>query len=281
MGIINYSAPRHLLTIARGHPYDREAFAGLFEGLDEFDVNHVEQPAAQRCLGPQAASDYDAVLCYDMPGVDFTAAENPPGLVEPGSGYASDYLAMLDAGVGMVFMHHALAAWPAWPLYAEIVGGRFHYRSAMLRDKKWPDSGYRHQVNHTISKIGHHPVTEGVPDTFNAVDELYLCPVFEEDVIPLLRSDYSFEQSNFYGAARAVAGEMNSREGWSHPPGSNLVGWVKHWGNSPIVYLQGGDDAVAMANVHFRRLVHNAVRWVSSEAAHDWARLQHSNVNDT
>tara|TARA_B110000503_G_scaffold130414_1_gene203787 strand:- start:13126 stop:13308 length:183 start_codon:yes stop_codon:yes gene_type:complete len=54
--------------------------------------------------------------------------------------------------------------------------------------------------------------------------------------------------------------------------GSNLVGWVKRWGNSPVVYLQGGDDGDAMANEHFRRLVHNAVRWVSSEAAQDWAR---------
>jgi len=202
--IINYAAPSRLLAIARGHPYEREAFAGLLQGLDEFDVCHVEQPAAQRCLGPQ---------------------------------------------------------------YAEIVGGRFHYREANLRGQHWPDSGYRQQVTHTVSKIGSHPVTEGIPERFAITDELYLCPVFADDVIPLLRSDYGFVQENFFSAASAVAGQMHSREGWSHPAASNLVGWVKRWGNSPIVYLQGGDDASAMANVHFRQLVHNAVRWVSSDAA--------------
>jgi type 1 glutamine amidotransferase len=243
----------------------------LLNGLEEFDVCHVEQPAAQRCLGPRAAQDFDAIVCYDMPGVDFTAADSPRP-VTPDPEFVRDYLAMLDAGVGMVFMHHALAAWPAWPEYAEIIGGRFHYRPAQLRDQHWPDSGYRHQVTHTVSRVGVHPVTEGIPEHFDITDELYLCPLFEEDVIPLLRSNYDFRADNFYSAASAVTGTMNSREGWSHPAGSNLVGWVKRWGNSPIIYLQGGDDAVAMGNEHFRRLVHNAVRWVSSEAARDWAR---------
>lgn len=273
MSIINYSAPRRLLAVARGHPYEREAFAGLLADLEEFDVCHVEQPAAQRCLGRQAARDFDAIVCYDMPGVDFTA-ENTPCLIAPDPDFVRDYLAMLGAGVGMVFLHHSLAAWPAWPEYADIVGGRFHYRPAVLRGQQWPDSGYRQQVAHTVSKLAAHPVTEGIPDSFDITDELYLCPVFDADVIPLLRSDYRFSDQHFYSAASAVAGRMNSREDWSHPKGSNLVGWVKHWGPSPIVYLQGGDDARAMENPHFRRLVHNAVRWVSSEAAHAWARAK-------
>jgi uncharacterized protein len=271
MSIINYSAPKHLLAIARGHPYERDAFAGLLQGLDEFDVCHVEQPAAQRCLVPEAANDYDAILSYDMPGIDFTAVDSPR-LITPHEDVVKDYLAMLEEGVGVVFMHHAIAAWPAWPAYAEIVGGRFHYRPASMRGQQWPDSGYRHQVTHSVRTVAAHPVTEGIPEHFEMTDELYLCPVFEEDVVPLLRSDYGFEDSNFYSAARAVAGEMYSRVEWNHPPGSNLVGWVKRWGNSPIVYLQGGDDAAAMANEHFRRLVHNAIRWVSSDAAHQWAR---------
>ncbi|MEZ5572832.1 MAG: ThuA domain-containing protein [Halioglobus sp.] len=270
MSLINYHAPRRLLAVARGHPYEREAYAGLFSGLDEFDVCHVEQPAAQRCLGVHAAKQFDALVCYDMPGIDFTATD-APRLVPPDPEFARDYLAMLDAGVGIVFLHHALAAWPAWPTYAEIIGGRFHYRDATLREQAWPDSGYRHRVTHRVSKIGTHPVTEGIPEHFEMTDELYLCPLFENDVIPLLRSDYSFTQHNFYSAASAVAGQMYTREGWSHPAGSNLVGWVKCWGNSPIVYLQGGDDADAMANPHFRQLVHNAIRWVSSDSAREWA----------
>lgn len=252
--------------MARGHPYDRNAFLELLAGLEEYDVSLVEQPAAQRLLNAVTASEFDAVVCYDMPGVDFTAAD-PPALLAPAPAFQRDFLAMLAAGIGVVFIHHALAAWPAWPAYADIVGGRFHYRPAVLRGAHWPDSGYRHGVTHRVSAVAAHPVTEGVPAAFEMTDELYLCPVFEQDVTPLLRSDYQFEANNFYSAARAVGGELNSRAGWTHPPGSNLVGWARREGPSPIVYLQGGDDAAAMANPHFRRLVHNAVRWVSRERA--------------
>jgi uncharacterized protein len=129
MTIINYGAQYRLLAIARGHPYEREVYASLLSGLEDYDVCHVEQPAAQRCLGLQAAHDFDAIVCYDMPGVDFTS-DDAPRLVQPEAGFTRDYLAMLDEGVGMVFLHHALAAWPAWPEYAEIVGWRFHYRPA-------------------------------------------------------------------------------------------------------------------------------------------------------
>ncbi|NQX88030.1 MAG: ThuA domain-containing protein [Halioglobus sp.] len=271
MDAIRYNAPRRLLTIARGHPYERNAFANLFTGLDDFDVCHVEQPVAQRLLNPKTAREFDVILCYDMPGVDFTATA-PPGQVLPDPLFQENYLAMLRAGIGMVYMHHALAAWPSWPAYADILGGRFHYAAATLHGRDWPDSGYRHGVTHRVRRVGNHPVTKGIPDSFDMTDELYLCPIFEEHIVPLLRSDYRFEESNFYSAGLAVAGRINDRQGWSHPIGSNLVGWVKSHGSSPIVYLQGGDDPEALGNTHFKRLVHNAVHWVCSTQAHSWAR---------
>lgn len=45
-------------------------------------------------------------------------------------------------------------------------------------------------------------------------DELYFCPVFGGDVVPLLRSNYDFHADSFYSAAMAVAGELHSRAGW-------------------------------------------------------------------
>lgn len=275
MDVINYQPEKKLLTLARGHPYDRDAFHALTQPLAQgpqaFDICHVEQPVAQTLLNAQTPAAFDALLCYDMPGIDFTA-DNPPQAIAPDPAFQNDYLAMLDAGIGIVFLHHALAAWPSWELYAQIIGGRFHYREATLRGKRWPDSGYRHNVTHTVEVLADHPVTAGLPERFEMTDELYLCPQLTDDVIPLLRSQYQFSDDNFYSAAHAVVGDMFSQKDWSHPPGGDLVGWVKHWGNSPIVYLQGGDDATAMTNPHFQTLVHNAVRWVSSADAREWAR---------
>lgn len=280
MSIINYSADKNLLVIARGHPYERDTIAAVFDTFESYNWSLVEQPAAQRLLQPSLVDDYEVCVCYDMPGVDFTQSDDPPGRVQPSSAMTDSYLAMLDKGMGMVFLHHALAAWPAWPTYAEIVGGRFHYRGGELRGVGYPDSGYRHEVSHTLRVAKDHPVTAGLPEQFEMTDELYLCPVFEDDIEPLLYSDYGFESENFYSASLAVGGQMFSREGWQHPKGSNVVGWVKHYRNSPIVYLQGGDDARAWNNPHYRQLLKNAIDWVASPAAHEWARARNSGAGN-
>jgi hypothetical protein len=36
MGIIDYRATRELLITARGHPYQRDAFAAMFEPLQDW-----------------------------------------------------------------------------------------------------------------------------------------------------------------------------------------------------------------------------------------------------
>lgn len=274
MGVIDYAATREALVLARGHPYPRDALAAVFDALPDWRWSLAEQPAAQLLIGnPACRGRFDAIVCYDMPGHDF-AAGDPPRPVEPDPVYREALLALLEVGQGFVFLHHSIAAWPSWEQYARIVGGRFHYRPARLDGADWPDSGYRHGVSHTLSVLGEHPVTAGLPARFTMTDELYLCPVFEQDVVPLLGSDYAFVTGNFYSAQLAVRGRMHCREGWSHPVGSALVGWAKHYRNSPIVYLQGGDDAVALGDPNYRALVHNAIRWVGSAEARAWVRAR-------
>ena len=104
-------------------------------------------------------------------------------------------------------------------------------------------------------------------------DELYLCPVFEDDVLPLLRSDYDFVDENFYSANLAVAGEMYSREGWQHPQGLQPGGLGEALRRQPHCLYAGRGRPEAYANPQFQRLVHNAVRWVASPEAQAWATV--------
>ncbi|MCG8441047.1 MAG: ThuA domain-containing protein, partial [Caulobacterales bacterium] len=155
--------------------------------------------------------------------------------------------------------------------------GRFLYRAGEARGRALPASGYRHDVTHAVGAVAgldrlFAPILEGVPARFSLTDELYLCPVFEADVTPLLRSDFTFSDEHFYSATRALEGEMNSREGWTHPRGSDLVAWVKRARRSPVVYVQFGDAPHTYQNAHYRRLVRNALGWAASEAALMWAR---------
>jgi type 1 glutamine amidotransferase len=269
MPVVRYGAPLNALVAARGHPYRRDDFMAVFDALDDIATTLVEQPAASLLMNPDAMASFDALVLYDMPGIDF-AVPNGPRFVEPPDWFKQGFLRLLDAGKGVVALHHAIAGWPAWDDYAELLGGRFLYKPGVLRGQARQDSGYRHEITHEID-VSAHPVTEGLPKTFALTDELYLSEVFEEDVTPLLRSRHAFVCDNFYSAAHAVAGRMFSNDGWSHDSGSNLIGWVKRARRSPLVYLQPGDGPKAYECVHYRRLVANAIRWVSSPAALEWA----------
>ena len=259
------------LLVTKGHPFDKGAFFGLLDGLEGIETTHVEQPAARHFFHPERARAWDCTVCYDMPGIDFQPGG--PVFETPPPAFVADFEALLEAGHGFVFLHHALAGWPAWPEFAEIVGGRFLYLPGELRGRPCQDSGYRHGVTHRVSVLAPaHPVCAGVPEQFEITDELYLAEVFEDDVIPLLASDHAFVQENFYSATLAVReGRMFSNDGWTHAPGSALIGWVKRYRSAPICYLQCGDDPVAYANPHFRRLLGNAIRWVASDDARAWA----------
>lgn len=257
------------LLVTKGHPYERQPFYAMFDDMQDVNWTLVEQPAAQALFSVEQAAQFDAFVCYDMPGIVFDPiAGNPPHFIEPPDQYKARFMELVEHGHGFVFLHHAIAGWPAWPEFAELLGGRFLYMPAELRGRACQDSGYRHEVTHTVRSIGDHPVLKDLPQSFEITDELYLFEVFEDDVEPLLKSDYDFDASNFYSAAQAVRdGKMFSNAGWSHDPGSRLVGWTREVGKSRIVYLQCGDDAVAYSNQHFQRLINNAIRWVSEASA--------------
>lgn len=275
-GVIRFHADLNVLVSVRGHPFERDLFSDIFEDMEGVAATFVDQPAAAQLMTPDGLDPYDVLCLYDMPGIDFRH-EDKPRFVEPPAALKEGLAAALDAGKGVVALHHAIAGWPAWSEYADWIGGRFLYRQGVLRGEERPDSGYRHDVEHQISvelKVEEifRPILDGVSDRFGLKDELYLSEIFADDVYPLLRSDFDFVEENFYSAARAVAGEMHSREGWAHDPGSNLVAWAKRARKSPLVYLQFGDGPETYANSNYRRLLQNALRWAASPVALDWAR---------
>ncbi|MFC4296249.1 ThuA domain-containing protein [Novosphingobium tardum] len=273
MPTIDYNAELNVVVAVRGHPFDRNALASMFEAMERIAFTFVDQPLAARIMDPDLLDGFDALCLYDMPGIDFSATEDRPRHVAPDPRIVAGFERLLEAGKGIVALHHALAGWPAWPEYAEALGGRFLYKPGSLRGSGRPDSGYRHNVKYDAVVLDPaHPVMAGIPPRFAMEDELYLAEVFEDSIVPLLRADHNFVAENFHSTSAAMEGRMFTNEGWNHADGSDCIGWVKRAGNSPLVYLQPGDDHLTYDNPVYRRLVENAVRWVASPAAHAWAR---------
>jgi len=270
--------PLRVLSVTGGHRVDLDAFAQMLTALGAergWVIAHAVQPAAQGWLDPAPAGSFDAVLCHDLPGLDLRRGSVPTP-VGPSPETARAVLELLEAGQGIVFLHHALAGWPGWPGWAEVLGGRYHYAPAELRGRPWPDSGFRYAEYTARVADPTHPVCSGVTD-FALRDELYCCPVFEDDVVALLRADAADEP--FRETLHEVLGTPRPGSPWEHPPASDLIGWAKTAGRSPVVYLQPGDGPETFADPHFRRLLGNAIEWVASADAHAWAAEHHTEIS--
>jgi len=253
----------NIIVITRGHPFERDPF---FEMIDStgFAWSHIEHPAAQDFIISKSLKNYKAIVFYDMPGINFETAPPKPKFFNPSDEFKNSFINILKEGIGCLFIHHAIAGWPNWEEYGNIIGGRFLYQEGIVKGIKKPDSGYRHDVKYKVIKDGKHPITDGIED-FEITDELYLAEFFEDDINPILRSNYEFTDKNFYSAARALEGEMFSNRDWSHQKGSNVVGWTKRYENSSIAYLQFGDGPSAYKNENFRRLIKQSINWIIKE----------------
>ncbi|HEX7783033.1 MAG TPA: ThuA domain-containing protein [Sphingobium sp.] len=267
-----------IFVAVKGHPFDRNALEAMVVGMG-MEPTIVDQPAAAALLNPDAMARYDAILFYDMPGLDFRApAAERPHFVEPEPAFKAGFQALLDQGKGMVMMHHAIAGWPAWPFYNEVLGGIFLYKPTEILGRSRPESGYLGDVSYTARRAeGDHPVLAGLPERFDLTDELYLGEIHKQAGIePLLYLDTTVDAGRFHSALHAVRGLTDAEAPWERPTLNPLLGWAKAARNSPLVYLQPGDTAATYADENYRLLLGNALRWVASPEGAQWAKAKAS-----
>lgn len=261
-----------VLAITGGHRVDLPAFGELLDAACEGWAawEHATQPSAQALLVPEHAGRWSAVVLHDIAGLRLGRGTEPEH--EGPSAATRDALReLLDRGQGLLVLHHAIASWPAWDGWAHAIGGRFLYASGYLDGRPYPASGYRLDT-HTIDVLApEHPVCAGV-DSFTVDDELYLCPVLQGEVVPLLATRADLDAAGFRDTYAEVRHGRTDVTCGGQPAASRLVGWVKVAGNSPVVYLQPGHGPATFAHPAYRRLVANALRWLGSPESHAWAR---------
>jgi type 1 glutamine amidotransferase len=207
-----------MAVVTGGHPFDVPGFhrfvgkvAGatftpLVQHLDDFATSPAE-----------VRRSYAAVLFYFFP-------QGAP----TGCGVAGDPARaigdLLDAGQGLVVLHHALLAYPDWPLWDEIVGcsgrGRFSYH---------PGTRYEARVAQ-----GENPILDGLAG-WEMTDETYVMPPAEG--APLLTA--------------------------AHPLSSPVIAWTRTCQGSRVACLQPGHDDSAWSCGGFQQLVSRALGWTS------------------
>ena len=211
-----------VLLITGGHDFDREDFAVLMSRLP-IVYTHVEHPYAHDMFRAETIKNFDVVLLYDMPQRISEEAQQ-------------DFIAILEKGIGVVVLHHAIWSYDHWSEYVKIVGGRGHHYRWLKDGVEQPRSTFRHDVTMNIRvEDKNHPVTKGVED-FVVIDEAYSGIEILPTVTPLLSTDSEHS--------------------------APLVAWTNEYKNSRIVTITLGHCRLSWEHPAFIQVLSQAILWV-------------------
>lgn len=215
-----------VVVVTGGHGFEQKEFLAVFEAMDGIEFVHAPQKDDSELFEDVSDWKYDVILFYNM-GQKMTPKRG------------KNLLALLEKGVGVVTMHHALAAWQDWPEFEKIAGGKFYLKPTEVNGVKRPTSGYKHGVDFTVHvEDPKHPITEGLKD-FTIHDETYCRYSVSPKAHVLLTTD--------------------------EPTSEKAIAWAGTYGKARTCYLVNGHDAKAYANPGFQRLTANAIRWAAGK----------------
>lgn len=131
----------------------------MFEAIPGVVATHVAYPEAAEKLKPELADTYDVIVFHDMWAKGIPADQQQA------------FLELLRRGIGVVALHHTMAAHQDWPAYKEMIGGRYYLKERKVDGKTLPKSRYSHgQDIHVHIAKPDHPITAGMKD-FTIHDE--------------------------------------------------------------------------------------------------------------
>jgi len=206
--------PLRVELVTGGHSHEL-SFYEVFRGNPDLRVNVNPHPLA---FTGDMRKSVDVLVLYDMTDVNEEARRK-------------NLRDFLEAGKGMVVLHHAVIDnqnWPWW--YEEVTGGRYFLKA----EGEHRASTYQHDVPLKIHAPAKHAITGSIGD-FAITDEVYNYMWRSPKTRVLLEAD--------------------------RPEGEKAVAWIGPWQKSRVVVIQLGHGKEAHENPAYRKLVSNAILW--------------------
>ena len=212
--------------VTGGHDFDKKTFLGLFDSLDGIEYVHLPQRDHSEVFEDIDDWPYDVIVLYNM-------------TQQISEKRRKNFVALLDRGVGLVALHHAIASFQEWPEYRKIIGSKYYLSETVEGGVTHPGSGYKHDVDFTIEiEDSRHPVTRGLNE-FRVHDETYNKFSCDPGNRVLLTTD--------------------------HPAADKPVCWVKTYRDANVCYIQMGHGTSIFADESYRRLVAQSIKWAASK----------------
>lgn len=217
-----------VLVVTGVHKYDKAAFGRMFDSFGGMECSIQEMGKDPGALFENIEEfSYDAIVLYNFRQT-------------LSAGHRENFEALLDRGVGLTVLHHAIAGFPGWLEYEEIIGATYVLQEETRQGRHYPRPKWKHGVDMRIKvEDAGHPVTRGVED-FTIHDETYKLWVFHEGNHLLLSTEN--ERSNAQ------------------------IAWTRPHPKTRVFFLQLGHDGKAFGNDSFRRLVSQGIAWTAGAA---------------
>jgi hypothetical protein len=211
-------------VVTGGHDFAEKPFLEMFAGQEGIAFTQVALKDESEIFEDISTWPYDVVVLYNMTQrISEKRQEN--------------FLKLLDKGVGLVVLHHAIAAFSEWPEFAKIIGAKYYLKDTVEHGVTRPASQYEHDVDYPVHiEDPNHPVTHGLKD-FTVHDETYKGFTAAPDNHILLTSD--------------------------HPKCQKAVGWARTYRDARVCYVQMGHGPSSFGDANYRQLVVQAVRWAA------------------
>jgi len=206
------------VVVTGGHDFEEKPFLSLFEGYDDIEYVRAEQKDHSEIFEDISGWDYDVIVLFNM-------TEN----ISPKR--QENFIKLLNKGVGVLALHHAMGSFQQWDEYGKIIGAKYYLQSTSQN----PASTYKHDVDFRVHIADNkHPITQGVAD-FTTHDETYKNCGFQKDNRMLLTTD--------------------------DPTSDTQIGWVRNYGRARICCIQVGHGPSVYAEPSYRQLIAQAIRW--------------------
>jgi len=220
-----YAQSIKIMLVTGGHDFDTLQFFEMFDALPGIEYEHFQQPKANREIAKNYAENFDVIVFYDM-WKNISEAEK------------SAYLNLTQQGKPLLFLHHSIASYQAWPEFEKILGGK--YVEAARGIPKEEQSNYEHDVWVYTKVENYTAVTVGLKEP-RFFDEIYGNVRISDDVIPLLRT--------------------------RHPKSMEYIAWQHKYNNSQVVYIQPGHDHRRYESEEYRKLLLQAIKFLAGKSA--------------
>jgi len=217
MGSIQNTGKLRVAVVTGRHPFDVPGFHAVFRSIPEIDpyIQHMEDFVSAPW---DLRKEYEVVVFYNM---HMETPGDERDWWDEGTKAALEQLGETKQGVFL--LHHAILAFPKWPLWSKITGiGAPHFTYHM-------DQAVRYEI-----ADGGHPITRGMTP-WEMVDETYKMSGPGPDSHVLITAD--------------------------HPLSMQTIAWARTFRAARVFCYQSGHDNQIYVNSSFRTVVTRGILW--------------------